>query len=79
MVRWCNGGPIELFLVSASALRLVYQKSWYVLSCLGDGAYTRTLAANRCKSSLCGGSGFPLSLSGPLPYFRCHITVNKMC
>ena len=33
------------------------------------------------KSSLCGGSGFPLShyLSGPLPYVRRHITVNKMC
>ena len=31
------------------------------------------------KSSPCGGSGFPLSLSGPLPYVRCFITVNKMC
>ena len=33
------------------------------------------------KSSLCGGSRFPLSryLSGPLPYVRRHITVNKMC
>ena len=29
------------------------------------------------KSSPCGGSGFPLSLSGPLPCVRCHITVNK--
>ena len=36
------GEPIELFLVSASALRLVY-----VLSCLWDGAYKRTLAVNR--------------------------------
>ena len=29
----------------------------------------------------CGGSGFPLYLylSGPLPYIRRHITVNKMC
>ena len=34
------GGPIELFLVPASAPRLV-------LSCLWDGAYKRTLAANR--------------------------------
>ena len=33
------GGPIELF--------LVYQRPWYVLSCLWDGAYKRTLAANR--------------------------------
>ena len=32
------------------------------------------------KSSPCGGSGF-LShyLSGPFPYARRHITVNKMC
>ena len=28
-----------------------------------DGAYKRTLAVNIGKSSLCGGSGFPLSLS----------------
>ena len=33
------GGPIELFLVTASAPRLV-------LSCLWDGAYKRTLAVN---------------------------------
>ena len=32
------------------------------------------------KSSLCGGSGFPLSLSEWfLPYVRHHITINKMC
>ena len=31
------------------------------------------------KSSSCGGSGFPLYLSGPLPYVRLHITINKMC
>ena len=41
------GGPIELFLVPASAPRLVYQMPWYVLSCMLDGAYKRTLAANR--------------------------------
>ena len=41
------GGPIELFLVSARAPRLVKQRPWYVLSCLWDGAYKRTLAANR--------------------------------
>ena len=30
------------------------------------------------KSSLCGGSGFiSYYLSGPLPYVRRHITVNK--
>ena len=36
------GGPIELFLVPASAPRL-----WYVLSCLWDGAYKITLAVNQ--------------------------------
>ena len=38
------GGPIELFLVPASAPRL---EPWYVLACLWDDAYKRTLAANR--------------------------------
>ena len=33
------GEPIELFLVPASVPRLVYQRPWYVLSCLWDGAY----------------------------------------
>ena len=40
-------GPIELFFVPASAPRLVQQRPWYVLSCLWDGAYKRTLAVNR--------------------------------
>ena len=31
------------------------------------------------KSNPCGGSGFPLYPSGPLPYVRRHISVNKMC
>ena len=56
------GEPIELFLVPASAPRLVQQRPWYVLSCLLDDAYKRTIAANK-KSSLCGGIGFPFSLS----------------
>ena len=52
MVRWVvgsilQGGTIELFLVPASAPRLVYQRPWYVPSCLWDGAHKRTLAANR--------------------------------
>ena len=34
--------------------QLVKQRPWYVLCCLWDDAY---------KSSPCGGSGFPLSLS----------------
>ena len=41
------GGRIKLFLVVASAPRLVQQRPWYVLSCLWDGAYKRTLAANQ--------------------------------
>ena len=41
------GEPTELFHVPASAPRLVYQRPWYVLSCLWDGAYKRTLAVNR--------------------------------
>ena len=40
-------GPIELFLILASAPQLVQQRLWYVLSCLWDDAYKRTLAANR--------------------------------
>ena len=42
-----HGGPTELFLVSASAPRLVYLRPWYVLSCLWDCGYKRSLAANR--------------------------------
>ena len=30
------------------------------------------------KSSQCGSSVFPLSLSGPLPYVRRHISVNNI-
>ena len=44
MVRWVvgsilHGVPIELFLIPASAPRLVQQRPWYVLSCLWGGAY----------------------------------------
>ena len=51
MVGWViglirHGGPIELFIVPASVPRLVYQRPWYVLSCLWDGAYKITLAVN---------------------------------
>ena len=41
------GGPIGLFLVPASAPRLAFKRQWYVLSCLWDDAYKRTLAAIR--------------------------------
>ena len=50
MGRWIDpswGGPIELGLVPASVPRLVQQRPWYVLSCLWNGAYKITLAANR--------------------------------
>ena len=43
-------GPIELFLVPASGM------------CLWDGPYKKTSLLIE-KSSSCGGSGFPLSLS----------------
>ena len=61
-------GPIELFLVPASALQLVYQRTWYVFSCLWDGAYKRTHAAIRNSSPCCGVSRFLFSLSSPSPY-----------
>ena len=38
---------LQLFLVPAIAPRLVYQRPWYVLSCLWHDAYKRTLAVNR--------------------------------
>ena len=44
-----HGGPMELFLIPASAPRLVKQKPWYMLSCLWDNAYKRTLAANQIE------------------------------
>ena len=51
LVWWVFGsildcGPIELFLIPASATQLMYQRSWYVLSCLWDGAYKISHAAN---------------------------------
>ena len=49
-----HSGPIELFFVPDSAPRLVYQRPWYVLSCLWDGAYKKTLLLIG-KSSPCDG------------------------
>ena len=80
MMRWVvgsilHGGPIELFLVPASAPRLVQQRPWYVLSYLWDVHIKEPLLLIG-KSSPCGGSGFPLSLSAwyfticPTPYNR---------
>ena len=38
--------PDNLHTNLASAPRLVQQRPWYVLSCLWDGSYKRTLAFN---------------------------------
>ena len=38
-------GLIELFLIQVSIPQLVYQKPWYELSCLWDGAYKTSQAA----------------------------------
>ena len=54
-----HGGSTELFFVPASAPQLVQQRPWYVM---WDGAYKRTLAANR-KADF-----FSRYLNGPLPY-----------
>ena len=53
MVRWVvgsipHGGPIELFLVLFQpVLHAGVKRLWCVLSCLWDGAYQKTFAANR--------------------------------
>ena len=61
MVRWVvgsifHGGPIELFLVSASAPRLVYYPVCGMM-------HIKEPLLLIGKSNPCGGSGFPLSLS----------------
>ena len=63
-----NGGTIDLYLAPASAPRRVYQRLWYVISCLWDGEYKRTLAARGFLSRF---------MNGPLPYVRCHKTILK--
>ena len=60
MVRWVVGSvllgvdPLSYFLVPASAPRT----PWYVLSCLWDGAYKRTLAVNRKRVAYVAAAGF---------------------
>ena len=50
-----------------------------LLSCLWDGAYKRTLPANRRVAHVVVAAGFLARyLSGPLPHVRHHITVYKM-
>ena len=51
-VRWVvgsilHGGPIELFLAPVSASLLLWQRPWYSLSCLWDGAYKIPFANNQ--------------------------------
>ena len=43
---WCDGSSDRSLMVNPLN-RLVQQRLWYVLSCLWDGAYKRTLAVNR--------------------------------
>ena len=56
------GGPIELFLVPASAPRLVYKGCGMCYPVCGMVHIKEPLLLID-KSSLCGGSGFPFSLS----------------
>ena len=53
------GGPIELFLIPANAPQLVYQWPWYPVCGMMHIKEHLLLIG---KSSLCGSSGFPLSL-----------------
>ena len=56
------GGPIELFLVPASALQLCNKGRGMCYPVFGMMHIKEPLLLIG-KSSLCGGSGFPLSLS----------------
>ena len=56
-------GPIELFLIPASAPRLVY-----VILSVGGGAYKRTLAVNRRVAHVAALGFLSRYLNGPLPY-----------
>ena len=70
-----HGGPTELFLVLTCTRRKVV-----LCATLWNCAYKRTLADNQNVAHVVVVESF-LSpyLSGPFPYFRRHITVNKMC
>ena len=85
MVRWIvipilHGGHIELFLVPASAPRLVSQRPGMCYPACGVVHIKESLLLIEKSNPCSGGTGFlSRSLSGPLPYVRRHITVNKMC
>ena len=63
--------PIELFLIISSFLQLL----WYVLSCLWDGGYKRSFAANPQKEAYVMVLAGFLScyLNDPLSYVWHHI------
>ena len=64
------------------SILMVSQRLWYVLSCMWDDAYKRSLAAKseRVANVMVGVGFFSHYLSGPsLPYVRCYLTKLKMC
>ena len=76
MVWWVIGSilhgvdPLSYF----SFQPVLHDWPWYVLSCLWDGAYKRTLAVNRWVAYV--------AAAGFLSHYPCvwgHITVDKMC
>ena len=63
MDRYPHGGPIELFLVPAN-------------TGVTNAMVCRVLSVGLLLiRNPCGGSGFLLSLNGPLPYVRHHVSV----
>ena len=72
------GGPIVLFLVPASAPRLVPQRLWYSVCWMVHIKYPLLLIEN---SSYNGSSRFTLSQypNGPLPDVRHQRAIIKMC
>ena len=68
MVQWVIGSiPQDGFIK-------LFHKAWYVLSCLWDGAYKRSLVLIRKSSLYSGGSAFSVSLSE----WSFVLTPNKM-
>ena len=66
MVRWvvgliCHGGPIELFLIPASAPTTGITKA-VVCDILSGMMHIKESLLLIRKSSPCGGSGFPLAI-----------------